>query len=83
MKDGKLWRGKERAEIMYGAVTAIAGWDVQSGRRLHLTEKWLRGNCVLLRERGEGKASIYSNWSDMSTEDCFFDSKDLGVYSEN
>lgn len=53
MKDGKLWRGKARAGIMLGTVTAIAGWDV--GRRLHLTEKWLIGNCVLLREQDEGK----------------------------
>ena len=44
--------GKSRNHVL-GTVTATAGWDV--GRRLHLTETWLIGNCVLLREQDEGK----------------------------
>lgn len=56
LKDGKLWRGKAKSRNhVLETVTTIVGWDVQSGRRLHLIEKWLIGNCLLLREQEEGK----------------------------
>lgn len=42
-------------------------------------EAWLIGNCVSYwGDRMKAGANIYSNWGGMSTEDCFFDSKDLG-----